>query len=190
MAALSSPSPLSCLFVVLQVLPKGAQRKPPMAVISGRWVFKNPSGSFGPERSACFGVTPSLEFWWGCHLVPSSSILLLFRLLPVTLIDLRWWRIVVDCPPAWLMCAFWECRKQKTNILPGWSGFLWQDLGFITTLFWAVEPNKLLLLFPPVYVMSHCMTVVVFGGNFFVFWGVFLFKKQVTQQIGCWQFAN
>lgn len=33
----------SYLFVVLQVLPKGVQRKPPMAVISGRWVFKNPT---------------------------------------------------------------------------------------------------------------------------------------------------
>lgn len=34
----------SYLFVVLQVLHKGVQRKPPMAVISGRWVFKNPTG--------------------------------------------------------------------------------------------------------------------------------------------------
>lgn len=36
MAAISSPSPQSRLFVVVQVLPKGVQRKPPMAVIFGR----------------------------------------------------------------------------------------------------------------------------------------------------------
>lgn len=43
-AVFSSPSSHSCLFAVLQVLPKGVQRKPPMAVISGRWVFKNSTG--------------------------------------------------------------------------------------------------------------------------------------------------
>lgn len=114
-------------------------------------------------------MTPPLEFWWGCHLVPSSSVFLLFWLLPVTLIDLGLGETYVDCLPPWLMRA----QKRAGIMFPKHEHLTWPEWLHLTGF--RIHVCIVLTTRAGKHCLSshtfRCQTVVVFvGENYHMSW--------------------